>query len=325
MAPDAAKAQKTAKAASKPPKPRNGPPVNGWLVIDKPLGMTSTQVVGRVRRVLHPRKVGHGGTLDPLATGLLPIAMGEATKTVSYVMDGRKSYRFTLRWGQATETDDSEGAVIGEAEGRPDEAAIQAVLPGFTGEIEQIPPLYSAIKVGGKRAYDLARAQADFELKPRRVMVHEIALKAMPDRDHAVFDVHCGKGTYMRSLARDLGRACGTLAYITDLRRLTVGPFTETDAISLESLESMGHSPAALEQVLPVETALDDIPALELSETEANRLRCGQAVSMVARANRDRISDLSNGSIVFTTSGGKPVALARYEAGDVHPVRVLNL
>ncbi|WP_422369200.1 tRNA pseudouridine(55) synthase TruB [Pelagibius sp.] len=325
MAPDAAKAQKSAKAAPKSPKLRSGPPVNGWLVIDKPLGMTSTQVVGRVRRVLQPRKVGHGGTLDPLATGLLPIAMGEATKTVSYVMDGRKSYRFTLRWGQATETDDSEGAVIGEAEGRPDETAIQAVLPGFTGEIEQIPPLYSAIKVGGKRAYDLARAQADFELKPRRVMVHEITLRAMPDRDHAVFDVHCGKGTYMRSLARDLGRACGTLAYITDLRRLTVGPFTETDAISLESLESMGHSPAALEQVLPVETALDDIPALELSETEANRLRCGQAVSMVARANRDRISDLSNGSIVFTTSGGKPVALARYEAGDVHPVRVLNL
>lgn len=300
-------------------------PVNGWLVIDKPLGLTSTQVVGRVRRILRPRKVGHGGTLDPLASGLLPIALGEATKTVSYVMDGRKSYRFTLRWGQATETDDAEGRVIAEDPHRPDEAAIHAVLADFTGEIEQIPPLYSAIKVGGRRAYDLARAQADFELKSRKVTVHAITLQDLPDSDHAVFEVHCGKGTYMRSLARDLGRATGTVGHIVELRRLTVGPFTEADAISLDSLESMGHSPAALEQVLPVETALDDIPALALSETEANRLRCGQAVSMVARANRDRISELSNGSIVFTTTGGKPVALARYEAGDIHPVRVLNL
>jgi len=310
-------------AAASPKKPTN--PVNGWLVIDKPLGLTSTQVVGRVRRILRPRKVGHGGTLDPLASGLLPIALGEATKTVSYVMDGRKSYRFTLRWGQATETDDAEGKVIEEHPHRPDAAEIRGVLAQFTGEIEQIPPLYSAIKVGGKRAYDLARAQADFELKSRRVMVYAITLEDQPDRDHAVFEVHCGKGTYMRSLARDLGRAAGTVAHIVELRRLTVGPFTEADAISLDSLESMGHSPAALEQVLPVEAVLDDIPALALSETEANRLRCGQPVSMVARANRDRISALSNGSIVFTTAGGKPVALARYEAGDLHPVRVLNL
>jgi tRNA pseudouridine55 synthase len=304
---------------------RKGEAVNGWLVIDKPLGLTSTQVVGRVRRSLNPRKVGHGGTLDPLASGLLPIALGEATKTVSYVMDGRKSYRFTLRWGQSTETDDAEGKVIEEHPHRPDAAAIGAVLAGYTGEIEQIPPLYSAIKVGGQRAYDLARAQKEFELKSRRVMVYAITLEAQPDSDHAVFEVHCGKGTYMRSLARDLGRATGTVAHIVELRRLTVGPFTEADAISLDSLESMGHSPAALEQVLPVESVLDDIPALALSETEANRLRCGQAVSMVARANRDRISELSNGSIVFTTTGGRPVALARYEAGDLHPVRVLNL
>ena len=299
--------------------------VNGWLVIDKPLGMTSTQVVGRVRRVFQPRKLGHGGTLDPLATGLLPVAMGEATKTVSYVMDGRKSYRFTLRWGQATETDDAEGAVIEETEARPEAARIAAVLPQFSGMIEQVPPLYSAIKVGGRRAYDLARAQQDFKLKPRQVTVHEISLLTQPDRDHAVFEVHCGKGTYMRSLARDLGRSVGSLAHITELRRLTVGPFSESDAISLETLESMGHSPAALEQVLPVETALDDIPALALSETEANRLRCGQSVSMVARSNRDRISDLHNGAMVCATSGGKPVALARYEAGDIRPVRVLNL
>ena len=316
---------KPGRAGKGQPQAKSAPAVNGWIIIDKPLGLTSTQVVGRVRRILRPRKVGHGGTLDPLASGLLPIALGEATKTVSYVMDGRKSYRFTLRWGQATATDDAEGRAIEEHPHRPDEAEIRAVLPRFTGEIEQIPPLYSAIKVGGQRAYDLARAHTDFELKPRRVTVHAITLEAQPDRDHAVFEVHCGKGTYMRSLARDLGRATGTVAHIVELRRLTVGPFTEADAISLDSLESMGHSPAALEQVLPVETALDDIPALALSETEANRLRCGQAVSMVARANRERISALSNGSIVFTTAGGKPVALARYEAGELHPVRVLNL
>lgn len=299
--------------------------VNGWIVIDKPLGLTSTQVVARVRRIFRPRKVGHGGTLDPLATGLLPIALGEATKTVAYVMDGRKSYRFTLRWGQATETDDAEGRIIEEHPHRPERVQIEAALPAFTGEIDQIPPLYSAIKVGGQRAYDLARSRQAFQLKPRRVRVESIVLTGQPDRDHAIFEVRCGKGTYMRSLARDLGRAMGTVAHIVELRRLTVGPFTEADAISLDSLESMGHSPAALEQVLPVETALDDIPALALSETEANRLRCGQAVSMVARAHRERISALSNGSIVFTTAGGKPVALARYEAGDIHPVRVLNL
>ncbi|HEY9538654.1 MAG TPA: tRNA pseudouridine(55) synthase TruB [Kiloniellaceae bacterium] len=314
-----------AKPVSADKAPPQAPAVNGWIIIDKPLGLTSTQVVGRVRRVLKPRKIGHGGTLDPLASGLLPIALGEATKTVSYVMDGRKSYRFTLRWGEATETDDAEGRIVEQHTHRPEATEIRAVLPQFTGEIEQIPPLYSAIKVGGRRAYDLARAQTDFELKPRRVTVHAITLERQPDRDHAVFEVHCGKGTYMRSLARDLGGATGTVAHIVELRRLTVGPFTEADAISLDSLETMGHSPAALEQVLPVETALDDIPALALSETEANRLRCGQAVSMVARANRERISALSNGSIVFTTTGGKPVALARYEAGDIHPVRVLNL
>src|SRR3546814_284612 len=189
-------------------------PVNGWIVIDKPLGLTSTQVVGRVRRVLKPRKVGHGGTLDPLASGLLPIALGEATKTVSYVMDGRTSYRFTLRWGQATETDDAEGRICEEHPHRPDAAQIEAALAAFTGEIEQTPPLYSAIKVGGQRAYDLARAQTVFELKPRRVTVYAIGLQALPDRDHAVFEVHCGKGTYMRSLARDLGRATGTVAPI---------------------------------------------------------------------------------------------------------------
>jgi len=302
-----------------------GLPIHGWMTIDKPSGLTSTQVVGRVRRVLSARKVGHGGTLDPLATGVLPIALGEATKTVSYVMDGQKSYRFALRWGQATATDDSEGPIIEETSKIPEEAEIAAALPSFQGEIDQIPPFYSAIKIDGQRAYDLARAQKDFELRPRRVRIDALRLVGREAPDRAVFEVRCGKGAYMRSLARDLGRALGTSAHIIALRRLAVGPFSEGDAISLESLEAMRHSPAASELLLPVETALDGIPALVLSETEANRLRCGQAVSLVARANRDRIKELINGSIVFATWAGRPVALARYEAGDIRPVRVLNL
>ncbi|MEM7169215.1 MAG: tRNA pseudouridine(55) synthase TruB [Pseudomonadota bacterium] len=304
---------------------KRGQPVNGWVVVDKPLGLTSTQVVGRVRRVFDAQKVGHGGTLDPLASGVLPIALGEATKTVPYVMDGRKRYRFQVRWGQSTATDDTEGEILEECVSRPEEADIRHVLPDFIGDIEQVPPQYSAIKVQGQRAYDLARAEVDFNLKSRWVRIEGISLLSKEDRDRATFEVICGKGTYMRSLARDLGLALGTLAHITQLRRLSVASFQESNAISLESLESLRHSPAALEHLLPVETALDDIPVLALSGTEAKRLRCGQAVSMVARLDSERVSDLSNGMIVFTVSDGKPVALARYDAGDIRPVRVLNL
>ncbi len=316
---------------------RGGRAVNGWIVVDKPVGLTSTQVVGRVRRVCQPQKVGHGGTLDPLATGLLPIAMGEATKTVPYIMDGAKLYRFTVRWGIATATDDAEGEVVETSPLRPTAVEIEAVLPQFLGEIEQIPPIFSAVKVAGKRAYDKARADEVFTLEPRRVTISSLKLLedlgpgpgsnhgGPGDPDHASFLVGCGKGTYMRALARDLGRALGTCAHVTALRRIAVGPFTEAHAISLESLEALGHSAADSGAVLPIETALDDIPALALTETEANRLRCGQVVSMLARANRERIRDFTNGAIVYATSGGKPVALARYEAGDIHPVRVLNV
>ncbi len=304
---------------------RKGRPVNGWVVIDKPSGLTSTQVVARVRRVFEPHKIGHGGTLDPLATGLLPIAMGEATKTVPYVLAGDKSYRFTVRWGQATATDDSEGEVLAVSPARPSAAEIAAVLPRFQGAIEQVPPHYSAVKVAGRRAYDKARAREDFELAPRRVSLRRLALAGTDGPDLATFEAVSGKGAYMRALARDLGVALGTFAHVMALRRTAVGPFTEERAISLETLEALGHSAAASGALLPVETALDDIPALALTETEANRLRCGQAVSMLARANRERIREFDNGAIVYATSGGKPVALARYEAGDIRPVRVLNL
>jgi tRNA pseudouridine55 synthase len=304
---------------------KGGRKVDGWLVVDKPLGVTSTQVVGRVRRLFDAQKVGHGGTLDPLATGVLPVALGEATKTVAYAMDGTKRYRFTLRWGEATTTDDAEGAVIETAERRPGEAEIRAVLPRFTGTISQVPPRFSAVKVEGQRAYDLARADEAVELTPRLVRIDAFELLERPDADHAVFAVTCGKGAYMRALARDLGRALGTVAHVVQLRRVAVGPFTEAGAISLDSLEALGHGPALLERLLPVETALDDIPALALTEAEAQRLRCGQAVSLMARVHRDRLRNLTQGSLVCATAGGRLVAVARYEAGEVHPVRVLNL
>ncbi len=308
---------------------RKGRPIHGWLIIDKPLEVTSTQVVGRVRRALDAQKIGHGGTLDPLATGVLPLALGEATKTVSYAMDGRKTYRFQVRWGQATSTDDGEGEVIKSSDLRPGKAEIEAALPAFLGTIQQIPPRFSAIKLQGERAYDLARDNQDFELAARAVEIYRFEHCApegeSDDKDHSWFEVDCGKGTYVRSLARDLARNLGTFGHVSALRRLSVGPFHEEDAISLESLEALGHSPAALELLLPVETALDDIPALALSETEAARLRSGQSVSLMARSRSDQVRALNSGSIVFARTSDTPVALARYEAGEIHPVRVLNL
>jgi tRNA pseudouridine55 synthase len=304
---------------------RRGKAVNGWVIVDKPSGMTSTQVVGRVRRCFDARKAGHGGTLDPLATGLLPVALGEATKTVAYVMDGLKTYRFTLRWGQATATDDAEGEVVEHSDHRPGAAEIEAVMPSFLGVIEQVPPTYSAIKVGGRRAYDLARAEADFELQPREVLIRRLELVSQDDGDHATFEADCGKGAYMRSLARDIGRALGSPAHVVALRRTAVGPFGESDAISLESLDAVRHSAAASEHLLPVEAALDDIPALDLTESEANCLRRGQAVSLLARAHRERVRDLTSGATICAMSAGRAVALARFEDGGIHPVRVLNL
>ncbi len=304
---------------------RRGKPVHGWVIVDKPAGPTSTQIVGAVRRIFDAQKAGHGGTLDPLATGLLPVALGEATKTVSYVMEGGKSYRFTLRWGQATSTDDAEGEVIEESTNRPSEAQIRNLLPQFVGEIEQVPPRFSAIKVDGKRAYDLARPEHSFELASRVIRIDALELVSLDSPDHATFEASCGKGAYMRSLARDIGRALGSPAHVVDLRRTAVGPFTGADAISLASLEALGHSAAASGHLLPVEAALDDIPALDLTETEANCLRRGQVVSLIARTHRERVRDLTNGAMICAMSAGKAVALARFEGGGVRPVRVLNI
>lgn len=304
---------------------RRGQPVHGWLIVDKPSGMTSTAVVNAVKRLTDAAKAGHGGTLDPLATGILPVAFGEATKTMQYVVDGLKTYRFTLRWGAETDTDDADGTVVQTNDARPDEAAVRAVLPDFTGEIEQVPPRYSAIKVDGQRAYDRARDGEEFELEPRLVWIETLDLVDMPDPDHAVFEVSCGAGTYMRSLARDIARAVGAAGHIADLRRTRVGPFAEENSISLDELRSFGHSAAVLEHLLPVETALDDIPALALTDSEASRLRNGQTVSLLRKMDLDRIADFNDGDTVLAVGRGKPIALTRYAGGEVHPLRVLNL
>lgn len=304
---------------------RRGDPVHGWFIVDKPSGTTSASVVNEVRRLANAAKAGHGGTLDPLATGILPLALGEATKTMRYIVDSTKAYRFTLRWGIATDSDDADGEAVETADGRPKEAEIKAVLPRFIGEIDQIPPRYSAIKVDGQRAYDRARDGEDFELEARTIRIEDFTLVDQPDADHAVFDVVCGPGAYMRGLGRDIARELGTVGHITTLRRTRVGPFREEDAISLDALRSFGDSAAVLRQMLPVETALDDIPALALTDSEARRLRSGQAVSLLRKMDLQRIAGLQDGDTVLAFGKGKPVALTRYSAGEVHPLRVLNL
>jgi len=303
---------------------RKGLPITGWLVIDKPLGITSNDVVTRVRRSTGAAKVGHGGTLDPLATGVLPIALGEATKTVSYAMDGTKQYRFHITFGEARETDDAEGAVTKTSDVRPDKAAIEAVLPQFIGPIQQTPPIYSAIKVQGKRAYELARNDQEVVLEPRTINIIDLTLVDMPDADTAVFDCTSGKGAYMRALARDIALACGTVGYISVLRRTAVGPFTESDAISLDHPAFDQVNPALDKVLRPVETVLADIPALALTETEANRLRNGQPVPMLPVAQRCGDWTAEQGDIVSAMAGGRMVALARIAGAEIQPVRIIH-
>ena len=303
---------------------RRGTPIHGWLVIDKPKGLTSNAVVGRVKRITNAAKVGHGGTLDPLATGLLPLALGEATKTVSYVMAGAKEYRFTMRWGEARNTDDAEGRVTETSDVRPAKEQIVAVFDRFIGDIEQVPPAFSAIKVKGKRAYELARGDRPPEMKSRTIHIEDLRLLDMPDPDHATFHVVSGKGAYMRALGRDMALALGTVGHISDLRRVAVGPFKEKDAISLDKLESLGHSAPLSEHLLPVETVLDDIPALALTETEARKLRRGQAVPVLPVAIRSPFKNIGQGDVVCAMAEGRLVALAKIKGGEIRPFRVMN-
>ena len=318
----------TAPAAKNPARgeqrKRDKRDVHGWVVLDKPVSITSTHAVSMVKRLFSAKRCGHAGTLDPLASGALPIALGEATKTVPFVMDGRKLYRFTIRWGEERDTDDAEGRVVSISKERPSPEAVRALLPSYTGLIQQIPPRYSAIKIEGERAYDLARDGEQVELAARPVEIGRLELVNVPDRDHAVLEAECGKGTYVRSLARDLGRALGCFGHVSALRRAAVGPFTQETMISLEQLEALCHRAASGEgsladALMPVETALDDIPALAVSRADAARLQRGQAVLL-----RGRDAPNFRGTVYVTVSG-QLLALAELDRGEIVPKRVFNL
>ncbi|MHB8528226.1 MAG: tRNA pseudouridine(55) synthase TruB, partial [Caulobacteraceae bacterium] len=247
---------------------RKGEPVSGWICLDKPYDLGSTQAVGRVRRALNAQKAGHAGTLDPLATGVLPIALGEATKTVPFLAEADKTYRFAIAWGETTASFDREGAVIATSEVRPSVASVRGALQAFVGEIDQIPPDFSAVRVAGERAYDLARRGVPIELQPRRVLIHAARLLSHSDRESRI-EITCGKGCYVRALVRDLAEAVGACGHVGALRRTAVGPFTEAGAMGLAFVEELCHRGAALEALLPVETALDDIPALAVTSEDA--------------------------------------------------------
>lgn len=292
-----------------------GKAIHGWLVIDKPLGMSSAKAVAEVKRLTGAAKAGHGGTLDPLASGVLPIALGEATKTTAWAMAGTKTYEFTVRWGQATDSDDAEGDVVAESGVRPDETSILAVLSDFVGDIEQLPPIYSALKVDGRRAYQRAREGEDVKLEPRTVRIDRLSLTSLPDADHAAFEVTCGKGTYVRSIARDLAEKLGTYGHISSLRRTAVGGLEINSAIALDNAGDLSHSAPLEKYLLPLETVLDDIPALDLTVPQATRLRHGQRIT---------IPGISQGPCL-AMNDGKPVALAEAIDDEVSPVRVFNL
>jgi tRNA pseudouridine55 synthase len=300
---------------------RKGQAVSGWLILDKPEGLTSTKAVGRVRWLYDATKAGHAGTLDPLATGILPIAFGEATKTVPFAVEGAKAYRFTVRFGAETDTDDTEGKVTETSDLRPSREEIEAALPQFTGAISQVPPRYSALKVDGARAYDLARDEEEFELSPRTVTIDRLTLVDLPDSGQCVLEAECGKGTYVRALARDLGRALGCLGHVSALRRTRVGGFSEAEAVSLEEVEAAaGESrEAALALLHPVETALQDLPVLNLSSSDAARLRQGQPVLL-----RGRDAPIITGPVYAVSKGGL-VALGEVSQGQFRPRRIFNL
>jgi tRNA pseudouridine55 synthase len=305
---------------------KKGDAVSGWICLDKPWDVTSTHAVSRVRRAFNAQKGGHAGTLDPLATGILPIALGEATKTVPYLVEADKAYRFTVEWGRSTNTWDREGETTAESDVRPTPDEVEAVLGRFIGDITQVPPNYSAIKVDGERAYDLARDGVEFELEGRTVTVHGLRVAETPDADHTVLEMECGKGAYVRAIVRDVAEALGACGHVSQLRRTRVGPFTEDRAITLEKLEELSHKAAALEALLPVETALDDIPVLAVTAEDAFRLAQGRSLVLVPRQVETMKARLTGGSrTVSAMEGNRLVALCEMRAGRLNPVRVFQL
>jgi tRNA pseudouridine55 synthase len=297
---------------------KKGKPVHGWLVLDKPIGMTSTQAVGAVRRLFEAQKAGHAGTLDPLATGILPIALGEATKTVPFAVDGDKAYRFTVRFGIETDTDDAEGQVVHTSDVMPGSKAIEALLPDFTGQISQVPPRFSAIKVDGNRAYDLARNGEEVVLAARPVLIDDLRLIEMPDAATAVFEAECGKGTYVRALARDMGRALGSCGHVIALRRTAVGGFDEAIAVGLDELQAAARDGEIGRCLLPVESALQELPDLAVSGNDAAALSRGQSVLV-----RGRDAPVLSGA-AWAHFKGQILALGELDKGAFRPTRVFN-
>jgi tRNA pseudouridine55 synthase len=305
---------------------KRGEIVNGWVCLDKPYEMGSTEAVTRIRRLFDAQKAGHAGTLDPLASGILPIALGEATKTVPFMMEAQKVYRFTIQWGISTDSVDREGQIIARSDVRPTVEAVKAALPAFVGEIDQVPPAFSAIKVDGQRAYDLAREGIEVELKARRVMIHEAAVTAAPDADHLEITMRTGKGVYVRSLARDLAAVLGAEGHVSALRRERVGPFSVENAVTLDSLEEMVHSGAASEGLLPVATALDDIPELAVTDQDAFSLRQGRPIVLLPRQVETLKGQLHGDTRTVSVFLGQTlVALGQLRAGRLEPDRVFNL
>ncbi len=302
-----------------------GRPIDGWLIIDKQAGMTSARVVARLKRGFDARKVGHAGTLDPIATGVLPIAFGAATRTVPFIMDGTKIYRFTLRLGESRTTDDREGDIVATSTVRPSDDALEAALPALTGDIMQVPPVYSALKVAGERAYDMARQGRAPALPPRAARIDRFELIGRPDADHAIFEVQSGKGVYMRSLARDIARAAGSLGHVAELRRLRVGPFHEADTISLDFLDSQAENArASPDLLLSISTALADIPALALTGEEADRLSNGRPLARSTFEERlpGTLANLTG--LVRAMAGERVVGLCRLDEAWLSPQRLLQ-
>ncbi|MEQ5871358.1 tRNA pseudouridine(55) synthase TruB [Sagittula sp. NFXS13] len=297
---------------------RKGRDISGWLIVDKPAGMTSTAVVNKVRWSLEAKKAGHAGTLDPEATGLLAVALGEATKTVPYITDALKAYSFVVRWGQATNTDDTEGEIIAESDKRPSDDEIKEALHGFVGDIQQVPPQFSAVKIDGERAYKRARDGEAMDIAARPLYVDELLLIDRPNADTAVLEMTCGKGGYVRSIARDLGNTLGCHGHVLTLRRLWSGPFTLDDAITIEQVDALARTPDLDAFIKPLELGLTDLPELRATHEGATRLKNGNPGMVIA-------SNVEYGDECWASLDGKPLAVGRYKAGELHPSRVFNL
>ena len=303
--------------------------MNGWIILDKPVGITSRTAVTKISRILKIKKVGHAGTLDPLASGVLPIAIGEATKVVSFMQDKKKRYSFIIKWGETTETDDLEGKVIESSEVRPNIEQINSIIPSFIGKVLQKPPVYSAIKVDGKRSYKLARKKILVNHQFRPIEIYDLFLKNIIDIDMAEFEVECGKGTYVRSLAKDLAEKLNTKGHIIGLRRLSVGQFKEKDTIFIDFYKEIIHSPSIFKKILPIETVLDDIPALVLNETEARQIKQGQKLKLNSLENVDHFlkenPNYNEFEKIYAMENSDLIALIKVNEGIVKPTRIINL